>query len=156
MYAEVLVQYGSKSLDRTFTYKIPDNLVGKIKRGMKVAIPFGKQEINGFVLNVKDISDLEYLKEINNIINSDFELNEELMSLGIYIKDKTLCSLITAYQAMLPTSLKVNNSKESYNKYDTFISLNKTIEEIDEYISNNKRSHTQIDILEIHIKFVGK
>ena len=76
MYAEVLVQYGSKSLDRTFTYKIPDNLVGKIKRGMKVAIPFGKQEINGFVLNVKDKTDLEDLKEINNIINSDFELNE--------------------------------------------------------------------------------
>lgn len=148
MYAEVLVQYGSKSLDRTFTYKVPSELIGKIKRGMKVAIPFGRQEINGFVLNVKDNTDLEDLKEIKNIINEDFQLNEELMSLGLYIKDKTLCSLITAYQAMLPTSLKVNNSKESYSKYDTYISLNKSIEEVDEYIENNKRSSVQKDILE--------
>ncbi len=148
MYAEVLVQYGSKSLDKTFTYLIPDELKDKLKRGMKVAIPFGKQEINGFVLSIKETCDLEDLKSIKYIINEDFVLNEELMSLGTFIKDKTLCSLITAYQAMLPTSLKVSNSKESYAKYDIFITLNKDIKEIDEYISNNKRSHVQNEILE--------
>lgn len=148
MYAEVLVQYGSKSLDKTFTYLIPDELKDKLKRGMKVAIPFGKQEINGFVLSIKETCDLEDLKSIKYIINEDFVLNEELMSLGTFIKDKTLCSLITAYQTMLPTSLKVSNSKESYAKYDIFITLNKDIKEIDEYISNNKRSHVQNEILE--------
>ena len=148
MYAEVLVQYGSKSLDKTFTYLVPDELKDKLKKGMKVAIPFGRQEINGFVLSIKETCDLEDLKSIKYIINEDFVLNEELMSLGLFIKDKTLCSLITAYQTMLPTSLKVNNNKESYAKYDTYISLNKDIKEINEYITNNKRSHVQNEILE--------
>ena len=70
MYAEVLVQYGSKSLDRTFTYKIPDNLIGKIKKGMKVSIPFGNQSINGFVLNVKETSDLDNIMITNLPLNN--------------------------------------------------------------------------------------
>ena len=113
MYAEVLVQYGSKSLDKTFTYLVPDELKDKLKKGMKVAIPFGRQEINGFVLSIKETCDLEDLKSIKYIINEDFVLNEELMSLGLFIKDKTLCSLITAYQTMLPTSLKDNRHTQS-------------------------------------------
>ena len=124
MYAEVLVQYGSKSLDRTFTYKVPEKLIGKINKGMKVSIPFGNQNINGFVLNVKDTCDLENLKEIKNIINENFVLNDELMELGKFIKSKTLCSLITAYQTMIPSSLKVNKSKEDYTIYDTYVKLN--------------------------------
>ena len=39
MYADVLVEYGVKSLDRTFTYKIPYELKDKLKVGMKVLVP---------------------------------------------------------------------------------------------------------------------
>ena len=44
MIAEVLVEYRVKSLDKTFTYKIPDFLRDKLKVGMKVKIPFGSLE----------------------------------------------------------------------------------------------------------------
>ena len=39
IYAEVLIEYEVKSLDKVFTYKIPSFLLGKIKVGMKVKIP---------------------------------------------------------------------------------------------------------------------
>lgn len=151
MYADVLVQYGVKSLDHTFTYYVPEELRDDLKVGMKVSVCFGRQNINGFVLNIHDDieeSDFE-IKSIESIINKDLKLNSELMELGFYIKDKTLCTLITAYQTMLPTALKINNSKECYDKYISFIELNKNISEIDEYIDNNKKGKKQNEILQL-------
>ena len=55
MYAEVLIQYGIKILDKTFTYKIPQNL--NIKKGNKVKILFANKEIFGIVTNIKNDTD---------------------------------------------------------------------------------------------------
>lgn len=147
MYAEVLVQYGSKSLDRVFTYKVPESLIDKIKVGMKVSIPFGNQSINGFVLNLTNNTSLDNLKEIKDIISENYYLNDELIELGKYIKSKTLCSLITAYQTMMPSSLKVNKSKSDYSKYDIYIKLIDDEEKINNYIESHSRAHAQIEII---------
>ena len=151
MYANVLVQYEVKSLDHTFTYEVPDNLKDIIQVGMKVSIPFGKKNINGFVISLtKEKPDSEYeIKSIIDIINKDIKLNDELMELGKYIQDKTLCTLMTAYQTMLPRALKVDNKKESYDKYETYVELNQDIDTIDRYIFSHQRSKKQIEILNI-------
>ena len=146
MYAEVLIQYSAKTLDRTFTYHIPDELINDISKGMKVNVPFGAQIVNGFVINITDIKPDCEIKDINSIVTKNLKLNEELLELGNYIKEKTLCSLISAYQTMLPTSMKVNNSKENYDLVKVYIKLNDNVD-IEEYISNNKRSTKQIEIL---------
>lgn len=148
MYADVLIQYSVKSIDHTFTYRIPSFLKDKIKTGMKVSVPFGKQTLNGFVINIKDTNDCDYeIKDIINVIG-EFTLNSELMELGKYIKSKTLSTLVASYQVMLPTSLKINNQKESYDLIKTYVSLNNDVN-IDEYINNNKRSKRQIEIINL-------
>ncbi|MBR6073271.1 MAG: primosomal protein N' [Bacilli bacterium] len=146
MYANILIQYKIKSLDHTFTYHIPDNLISDIDVGMKVYVPFGSSKINGIVLDIFDKYDGE-TKDIICIISKDLKLNKELLELGKYIKDKYLCTLISAYQTMLPSSLKVNNRKESYELRKTYIILNKEAN-IDEYINNNKRAKKQLEIIE--------
>ena len=134
MYAKVLIQYGVKSLDRTFTYHVPENLETEISVGMKVYVPFGNQKINGFVIEIDNIIPEIEVKDIISIVTKELKLNEELLKLGHYVKDKTLCSLISAYQAMLPSSLKVNNSKETYDLVQVYVALNKSNEIVDEYI----------------------
>ena len=67
MYAKVLIQYGVKSLDRTFTYRVPDDLKDIIDVGMKVYVPFGYQKINGFVLELIDKTDVEDTKDIIDV-----------------------------------------------------------------------------------------
>ena len=110
MFANVIVEYGVKSLNQKFIYKIPNNLLGKIKVGMKVYVPFGSQEIFGFVLEITDKNNTDYaLKEIIRVDNENLVLNEELMAIGKYVADSTLCTLITAYQTMLPSGLKIKN-----------------------------------------------
>lgn len=150
MYADVLVQYGVKSLDHTFTYHVPDELKDIIDRGMKVSVPFGRQNINGFVLSVhNNAPEGAYeVKDIASVITKELKLNDELLELGYYIKSRTLCTLISAYQTMLPTSLKVQNSKETYDLTIAYVKLNKDTNTIDEYIKNNKRSMKQNELLE--------
>ena len=145
MYASVLIQYGVKVLDKTFTYKIPENI--NVKIGNKVKVQFANKEIYGIVTDIKDSTELDNVNEIISVVNPDISLNEELLKLGYYIKENTFCTLIKAYQTMLPSSLKVKNINSNYNKYDEYIELDQEENIIKEYIENNKRSKSQIDIL---------
>ncbi len=150
MYANVLVQYGVKSLDHTFTYHIPDNLIGVVSVGVKVRVPFGNQTINGFVIEICDNVDTENIKDIIDVVTKELKLNEEMLELGKYIKEKTLCSLISAYQTMLPTSMKVSNSKEDYKKYETRISIAASDDVINNFINANLKSKKkQVELLEL-------
>lgn len=149
MYANVLVQYGVKSLDHTFTYHIPNNLEEIVEVGRKVSVPFGSQKINGFVVSItNDILEGEF-KDIIDVVTKELKLNNELLELGKYIKEKTLCSLISAYQTMLPTSMKVSNTKEDYSLKKTYIELTNDAEAIRLFIDNNRRNKKQIEILEL-------
>lgn len=148
MYAEVLIEYSAKSIDKSFTYIIPPRLEGIIKVGMKVLVPFGPNTIHGFVTKIiNDYQESYELKEIVDIVDKYFCLNDELMKLGEYLQSKTLCTKITAYQTMLPSSLKVKEQKTNYSKYLTYVELNKSIEEVNEYIKHNPRRKKQIEVL---------
>lgn len=149
MYAEVLIEYGIKTLDKTFTYIIPESLKEIIKPGMKVLIPFGSKTINGFVTNIKNNCENNFeIKEIVDVVDRELVLNEEMLEMGKYLQEKTLCSLITAYKTMLPSSLKVKTKKHNYDLYDTYVVANVREEEINDYINLNPRSKRQIEILE--------
>lgn len=150
MYANVLVQYGVKSLDHTFTYHIPDNLIGLVLVGVKVRVPFGKQIINGFVISMSRDADGNSVKDIIDVVTKELRLNEEMLELGKYIKERTLCSLISAYQTMLPTSLKVSNSKEDYKRYEVRISISASDDVVDNFINANlKKKKKQVELLEL-------
>lgn len=149
MFAEVLVEYTNKVVDKTFTYLVPDKFKSIIKVGMKVKVPFAKRIINGIVMSIKDVFNEDYeLKEIKELITPEFVLNQELLSLGKYLQEKTLCSKIVAYQTMLPSSLKVKNQKNDFKKYDTYVSLINDNNKIEEYKELHKNRKTQIKILE--------
>ena len=144
MYANVLIEYGAKVLDKTFTYKIPNNL--NVIVGNKVKVLFSNKEINGIVVSIEKKSLIDNVNEIISVVNKEIHLNDELIKLGYFIKENTFCTLIKAYQTMLPSSLKVNKQRQ-LEKYDQFLKLNKEKIEILKYIDNNKRSKTKISIL---------
>ena len=149
MYANVLIEYSAKSIDKTFTYIIPENLKKAIQVGMKVLVPFGSKIINGFVTGITNTFNDDYeLKEIKDIVDKYLVLNEELLELGEFLQSKTLCTKIAAYQTMLPSSLKVKEQKvKDYSKYITYIILNKKVDEINDYIEKYPSRRKQVEIL---------
>jgi len=125
MTCEVLVELKSKNIDKTFTYAIPPNLTDFVKVGVRVLVPFGKQKLEGFVLDVSDLKKYDYsLKEILSVVDEEPVLNTELLDLGRYVSKKTMCNLITAYQAMLPTALKAKKGKVIPRKFNTYLTIN--------------------------------
>lgn len=153
MYALVLVEVGVKNVDKYFTYHIPTNLMDKVKVGIRVKVPFNQRTIEGFVIKiVSKIENFTYeIKDILSVIDDEIILNEELLSLGQYISSKTLCSMITAYQVMLPKALKANHKVNMKPLKEKIAILNKEIEEIDNYISKCHYSK-QVEILKTIIK----
>lgn len=149
MYAEILIEYKVKSLDRTFTYRIPEKLVGTLKPGMKVVVPFGLGDgtLNGFVTAIKDETDNYNLKTIVDITDSELVLTDELLLLGRFIRDTYLSTLISAYQTMLPSSLKIKTSKSKFQKYETYIKLKMPADFVKMFIRENAKNQTQRDIL---------
>lgn len=145
MYAEVLIQYGAKVLDKTFTYHIPSNM--NVVVGNKVKVEFAKKQIYGIVINIKNNTDLENVNEIIEVINPKIHLTNELIELGKSLSKECFCTLIKSYQTMFPTSLKVKNINSNYNKYDEYLELNTSKEKVLEYIDKNKRSKAKIEIL---------
>ena len=148
MYIDVLCELGAKAIDQTFVYHVPTFLKESIKIGVRVKIPFGKMEIEGFVININNDSlfDRDKIKDIISVIDEEPVLNKEMLVLGKYMADSLLCSKVSAYQVMLPKALKAQVNTNVKLKYNKYLRRNKSIEEIDLYISKC-RYETQIELL---------
>ena len=120
MVALVLVEVMSRTVDKTFSYNIPKELIDDVAVGKRVIVPFGRKQVEGFVLEiVDDITSDYHLKDIISV-NNDIVLTEELLSLGRAVSKSTLAPLISCYQAMLPKALKIKQKKEITKKYETY------------------------------------
>ena len=147
MIASVLIEYSVKSLDKTFDYIVKEELLSDIKIGQKVLVPFGNTIVEGFVMSLSNKFDenIEY-KEVYEIVEKVFCLNEELLSLGKEISEKTLCTKISAYQAMFPKALKAKSKVNMGIVTETYCFLNKNID-IDEYVNTHSRNKKEIEII---------
>jgi primosomal protein N' (replication factor Y) (superfamily II helicase) len=110
--ASVIVDIPAKQTDRPFDYLIPEKWTDTIQPGMRVIVPFGPRNIQGFVLEIKQESDYEKLREIIEPMDLEPVLNQELLTLGNWLTDNTLCFKIFAFQAMLPAALKAKYEKK--------------------------------------------
>ena len=143
MYADVLVEVKTKDLEKMFTYRVPDSMV--LSPGMRVLVPFGKRNIEGFVMKIYDYGDFDYeVRDIVSAIDERAVINEEMMELGKYISLKTLCPLILAYQTMLPRALKAKVKTRVNKKYATYVVIDREAEperekqkEVYDYVKKN-------------------
>lgn len=130
MYIDVLLELKTKQIADTYTYKVPEHLISSISVGKRVNVPFGRQILEGFILNIKDAcpEDIKVV-EINSVVDEEIILNKELIAVGNFIKENTLCSLSAAYQTMLPKALKASSKTQINKKFQSFLELNCSFEE---------------------------
>ena len=116
MYVEVLTQISAKAVDQYYVYSVPEVFRNNIKIGIRVRIPFGKMELEGFVMNILNDTDYDKskIRDISDVVDDRPVLNKEMILLGKYMSKHLLCSLVSAYQVMLPKALKAK--KPSYFK----------------------------------------
>lgn len=137
MIAEVLVEIKATGLDQTFSYRIPTEM--HVVVGMRVLVPFGKQTLEGFVLKISEEEKEFNLKDIIDVVDKEPVLTEELLRMGEYIKNKTLSSLIAAYQTMLPKALKAKKNTKISIQYENYLSLAMKAEEALQLCTSQKQ-----------------
>jgi len=123
MVIEVLVELSAFNIDKTFYYKVPENLIDKIQIGVRVLVPFSHQTLEGFVMGFCAEEIDNDVKEIIDVIDQEVILNDELLELGKYVSEKTISTLISSYQVMLPKALKAKKKKDVSIKYVTYVKI---------------------------------
>lgn len=106
MYAQVIVDIAHESVDRVFTYRVPEGMALQV--GMRVCVPFGPRQKEGCVLGFSDQTDLEESK-IKSVIAplEDYPaLLPQLLELAREIAQKTHCPLAEALRLMLPAEMR--------------------------------------------------
>ena len=148
----VLVELSNKNIDKVFDYLVPKQLEDNIKVGIRVEVPFGRQTLEGFVLEIKDENSSNYeLKEIISIKDSDIILNEELLELGKVMSKNTLATLISCYQVMLPKALKAKQGSVVNKKFDTYYRVNEEMV----WVENNVLTDEVQNLIEQGVEFGG-
>lgn len=133
----VLIEIPVVALDQTYTYIVPKELEEKIKIGIRVKVDFNNRLLEGFVISMNnDLDNSDYeIKEIISLVDEFPILNDELFKLGRYLKETTLCTLISAYQSMLPKAYKANSKSDIKIAYNTYV----RVKELDENLKLTKK-----------------
>ncbi len=106
-YAKVAVEAATFTFDKEFDYIIPESLEDVAQKGCRVTVPFGikNKKCLGIIFEVTDSSDGKKLKKITEVLDENPLLNDEMLSLAVWIKERTFCTLYEAAKAMLPTGI---------------------------------------------------
>ncbi len=125
-YAKIAVSAAIYSIDRPYTYFIPEALRGKVKPGVRVSVPFGagNHHCEGFVLVLEENSDYKEVKPIESALDEEPVLTEEQIKLALWMRDRFFCTLYDALKSMLPVGMWYKNGRRRVgDKTETFVRL---------------------------------
>ena len=95
--AEICVNLTDKNILQTYTYIVPQKF-NFLAQGWRVVVPFGRNFIDGFIIEVKDTEekfDFE-LKEIFEVVDDEIWFTPQMFSMANWIADFYLCPLSQA------------------------------------------------------------
>ncbi|RPJ96929.1 primosomal protein N' [Rummeliibacillus sp. TYF005] len=113
MIAQIIVDVSAYPVDRPFDYLVPAELEELVEVGCRVKVPFGPRNVLGFIISLKDQTDVpdNKLKAITQLLDIEPVLTEEMLELAKWMTVHTLCYEIDALQVMLPSALRAKYEK---------------------------------------------
>jgi len=142
-------------IQRAFTYSVTEDEADFLKKGMRVAVSFGKSKMyTGLVLNIHTNAPTLYeAKEIHQILDEIPLVNEKQLQHWQWISNYYMCSLGDVYRASLPSAFLLESETIIY-KNNTF--LDETILADDEFlIFEALQQQSQLTIHQV-IAILGK
>ncbi|RHW39700.1 primosomal protein N' [Lysinibacillus yapensis] len=111
--AEVIVDVAAYPVDRPFDYLVAPEMAAIIEVGSRVKVPFGPRNVLGFVVAIKDNTDISMnkIKPVAQLLDIEPVLTHEMLELAKWLKQETICYEIDALQAMLPSALRAKYEK---------------------------------------------
>ena len=111
MFAQVIVDIVHEAVDRTFTYRIPDDMT--LTAGQRVRVPFRYGEVDGIVLALTETCDLQPEK-IRNVIRPLEQYSAilpHMLDLSREMADTSHCPLAETLRLMIPPQMRRDQVK---------------------------------------------
>ena len=111
------------SLAKTFTYKISEAEYDFIKKGMRVAVPFGKSKIyTALVLDVHENAPTLYeAKEIHQILDEQPIATEIQIKHWLWVANYYMCAIGDVYRGAFPSGLLLESETIISHKADVIV-----------------------------------
>lgn len=118
IFADIIIDISSEKLDRSFQYRVPEELEKEIKVGMVVSIPFGNgnQLRKGYVtgLTREPKVDPARLKNICRISSAEETTESRLIALAAWMRENYGSTMIQALKTVLPIQEKMKAKEKRY------------------------------------------
>ena len=107
MYAEVIVDISHEAIDKSFSYRIPEDMVLHV--GDPVLVPFGRGKKKAYVLSIHErvCFPEEKIKDIDSVLDKEFSVEEELLSLAVWMSREYGTGLNQCLKTVIPVKKKV-------------------------------------------------
>ncbi|MDI1317953.1 primosomal protein N' [Flavobacterium sp.] len=111
------------SLPKTFTYKVSELEFNFIKKGMRIAVPFGRSKIyTALAVDLHQIAPALYeAKEIHQILDEQPIVNEFQINHWFWIASYYMCNIGDVYRGALPSALLLESETIISQNKETFI-----------------------------------
>lgn len=118
MYANIIIDISHEKVDKTFQYRIPETLLGKIQAGVQVWIPFGmgNHKRKGYVVEITDQAeyDPERIKEISGLVEGSVTAESQLIHLAWWMKERYGSTMNQALKTVLPVKQTVRQKENRF------------------------------------------
>lgn len=129
------------SLSKTFTYKVSEAEYNYISKGMRIAVPFGKNKIyTALVIDLHQNAPTLYeAKEIHQILDEKPIVNEFQINLWFWIASYYMCNIGDVYRGALPSALLLESETIISQRQETVV--NETELSDDEFLIYEALQH---------------
>ena len=111
------------SLPKTFTYKVSEAEYFFIKKGMRIAVPFGKNKIySALAIDLhQNVPTLYEAKEIHQILDEKPIINEFQINHWFWIASYYMCNIGDVYRSALPSALLLESETIISQRNETIV-----------------------------------
>ena len=95
MTAKVAVAKAIYAIDRPYDYRVPQELEGRLRPGMRVLVPFGagNRGSDGIVLALSREGPEGGLKDVIAALDDQPVLDEKLLKLALWMRERYFCTV---------------------------------------------------------------
>jgi len=107
LYTEVIVDISHEAIDKSFSYRIPEDTVLHV--GDPVLVPFGRGKKKAYVLSIHErvCFPEEKIKDIDSVLDKEFSVEEELLALAVWMSREYGTGLNQCLKTVIPVKKKV-------------------------------------------------
>lgn len=100
------------SIDKALDYAIPHTLADQIQKGVCVQVPLRGKTAQGFVVAVKEQSEVANPRPIEKALSNGPVLTLELFELAVWLARYYMCPLGKVLKTMLPSGVRKNTAEK--------------------------------------------